>query len=67
MSYPALQDRAKSSKQFLLDTINSFSNIGGVILGCTELPMIIIDGDIDLPLFNTTDIHAKAVVDFALK
>ncbi|MCD4695934.1 MAG: hypothetical protein K8S16_06795 [Bacteroidales bacterium] len=46
MSYPALQDRAKSSKQFLLDTINSFSNIGGVILGCTELPLIINDGDL---------------------
>lgn len=38
----------------------------GIILGCTEIPLIIQDNDFDLPLFNTTAIHAKAAVDFAL-
>ena len=40
--------------------------VEGVILGCTELPLIIKDDDYDLPLFDTTAIHARAAVDFAL-
>ncbi|WP_018149104.1 aspartate/glutamate racemase family protein [Henriciella marina] len=33
----------------------------GVILGCTELCMILSDGDGPLPVFSTTHIHAEAV------
>jgi len=39
----------------------------GVILGCTELPMIIHPEDSPVPLFDTTQIHAEAAADFALK
>ena len=38
----------------------------GVILGCTEIPLLIKDRDYNLPLFNTTLIHCKAAVEFAL-
>ena len=38
----------------------------GIILGCTEIPLLIKDDDFGLPLFNTTLIHSKAAVDFAL-
>lgn len=38
----------------------------GIILGCTELPMIINQGDISVPAFDTTKIHSNAAVDFAL-
>ncbi len=38
----------------------------GVILGCTELPMILDQAHVDLPLFDTTRLHALAAVDFAL-
>jgi aspartate racemase len=38
----------------------------GVILGCTELPMILGGDDVSLPLFDTTRLHALAAVDFAL-
>ncbi len=38
----------------------------GIILGCTEIPLLVRDEDIDLPLFNTTLIHARAIVDVAL-
>ncbi|NOQ52773.1 MAG: hypothetical protein GQ578_11235 [Desulfuromonadaceae bacterium] len=30
----------------------------GVILGCTEIPLLLGPDDIDLPLFNTTALHA---------
>jgi len=38
----------------------------GIVLGCTELPLIVRTGDVPLPLFDTTAIHAMAAVEFAL-
>lgn len=37
-----------------------------VILGCTELMLLIGPGDVALPLFDTTDLHARAAVSLAL-
>jgi len=39
----------------------------GVILGCTEIGLLIKDGDSAVPLFDTTKIHAVAAVEYALK
>jgi aspartate racemase len=39
----------------------------GVILGCTEIGMLIGENDSALPIFDTTRIHAEAGVEFALK
>jgi aspartate racemase len=39
----------------------------GVILGCTEIGMLIQDGDRHVPFFDTTELHARAAVDYALK
>ncbi len=39
----------------------------GVILGCTEIPLLIQATDVDIPIFDTTKIHAESAVDFALK
>ncbi|GAA0375720.1 aspartate/glutamate racemase family protein [Bacillus horti] len=38
----------------------------GVILGCTEITLLIKDEDVSLPLFDTTRIHAQDAVDFML-
>ena len=38
-----------------------------VILGCTEIGMLVTQADTDTPLFDTTEIHANAAVTFALK
>ena len=38
----------------------------GVILGCTEIPLLIEPSDVSIPLFNTTRIHAEKAVEFAL-
>ena len=37
-----------------------------VILGCTELPMLVMAEDSAVPLFDTTTLHAMAAVDMAL-
>lgn len=39
----------------------------GVILGCTEIPLLIKSNDVDIPTFDTTRIHAESAVEFALK
>lgn len=38
----------------------------GIILGCTELPMLVKEEDASVPLFDTTTLHAMAAVEFAL-
>ncbi|RWA68117.1 MAG: amino acid racemase [Mesorhizobium sp.] len=40
--------------------------IDGLIMGCTEITMLIRQGDFDIPVFDTTRIHAEAAIDFAL-
>lgn len=39
----------------------------GVVLGCTEIPLLIKANDVAIPIFDTTKIHAESAVDFALK
>lgn len=42
------------------------SGAQGVILGCTEIPLLIRQPDVSIPVFDTTRIHAEAAVDWAL-
>jgi aspartate racemase len=37
----------------------------GVILGCTEIPLLVHEEDVGLPLFDTTNIHAEAALIYA--
>jgi aspartate racemase len=39
---------------------------GGIILGCTEIPMLLSQADTEIPLFDTTMIHVNHALDFAL-
>jgi aspartate racemase len=39
----------------------------GVILGCTEIPLIVSQEDFEIPIYDTTALHARAAVDFALQ
>jgi aspartate racemase len=38
----------------------------GIVLGCTEIMMLIGSSDVGVPMFDTTTLHANAAVDFAL-
>jgi aspartate racemase len=38
----------------------------GIVLGCTELPLLIKPDNVDIPLFNTTQLHAQAAAKLAL-
>jgi Aspartate racemase len=41
--------------------------VEGVILGCTEIPLLIKQKDVSIPIFDTTKIHAISAVEFALE
>ena len=38
----------------------------GIILGCTEIMLLVASGDASVPLFDTTSIHARSAAEFAL-
>jgi len=54
----------ESSKQNFIQIIDKLLQRGadGIILGCTEIPLLVKQKDISVPLFNTTTIHAEAAV-----
>ncbi|MBS3781591.1 MAG: aspartate/glutamate racemase family protein [Candidatus Thermoplasmatota archaeon] len=59
----------EKSKDSLLKMIQELVDRGaeGIILGCTEIPLYITEEDVDIPLFDTTAIHAEAAVDRAFE
>jgi len=56
------------SKKRYLEIIEQLVQAGaeGVILGCTEIGLLVRPGDCRVPLFDTTRIHALAAADYAL-
>ena len=57
-----------SSRHYYVDVIKALAEQGaeGVILGCTEIGLLITQADSPIPVFDTTAIHAKAAVAFLL-
>ena len=57
------------SKEQYIGIIEQMVNQGaeGVVLGCTEIGLLIHKQDSQVPLFDTTRIHAEAAVEYALK
>ena len=59
---------APSSRDAYWRIINDLAAKGaqGIILGCTEIPLLVRQDQGGIPLFDTTEIHARAAVDYAL-
>ena len=57
-----------SSRQYYQQVIEDLAKQGaeGVILGCTEIGLLISQADSSIPVFDTTAIHAAAAVEFLL-
>jgi len=57
-----------SSRRVCANIVSKLVNNGaeGIVLGCTELPLLIQPGDINVPIFDTTQLHAEAAVNLAL-
>jgi aspartate racemase len=56
------------TKQDYLEIIEHLKQDGaeGIILGCTEIPLLIKPDDVEIPTFNTLQLHLNAAVDFIL-
>lgn len=57
-----------TSRDWIVDLIGRMGDAEaeGVILGCTELGELVLPSDTDVPLFDTTALHARALADFIL-
>lgn len=58
------------SKKYYIDIINRMieqNHIEGIILGCTEIEMLIKPEDLDIPVFDTTQAHIDVTVDYCLE
>lgn len=57
---------SEEAKSFFKEQINLLQARGadGIILGCTELPLLIKSDDVNIPTLATTDLHAQMGVDF---
>lgn len=58
-----------ATKQRYLEIIDQLIQQGaqGIILGCTEIPILIKQEDCSVPTFDTTAIHVQAIIDYALQ
>jgi aspartate racemase len=58
-----------ASRQGFVEVIQRLGGRGaqGVILGCTEIPLLVGKEDVELPLLDTAVIHAEAALEYALR
>ena len=58
----------EQAKQFFITQSKLLMERGadGIILGCTELPLLIKPEDVDIPFLSSTDLHVQVAVDFIL-
>lgn len=61
-----IRDRSKEVFQRIIANLAA-RGAQGIILGCTEIPLLVSQGDYEIPLFDTTTLHARAAVDYALR
>ncbi len=60
-----IKDESREAYKTIIKNLEK-RGAGGVILGCTEIPLLISDKDVDIPTFDTTSIHAEKAVDWIL-
>jgi aspartate racemase len=62
-------DIRDESRQAFVRVIHRLARRGaeGVILGCTEIPLLVSEGEAGMPLFDTTMIHAEAALRYAVE
>lgn len=56
------------TRKAVIKVINGLVEMGaqGIILGCTELPLLIKETDVSIPVFDTMTLHAKKAVHYGL-
>jgi aspartate racemase len=65
LTYGTLRDESRRAYRAIIEDLVR-RGAQGVILGCTEIPLLVKQKDSPVPVFDTTALHAAAAVDFAL-
>jgi aspartate racemase len=60
-----IRDSSQNAYIKIIEGLHS-RGVQGVILGCTEIPLLVKQSNVAIPIFDTTTIHAQAAVDWAL-
>jgi aspartate racemase len=56
-------EKDKAVLKDLCNKIIDEKNVDGIILGCTELPLILNDNDFNIEVLDTTAIHVKSILE----
>ena len=59
-----IKDETKSRYLSIIEKLIS-EGVEGIVLGCTEIPLIIKQSDVNVPVFDTSSIHSEAAVAWA--
>jgi aspartate racemase len=66
LSYGVLKDESRKGHLEIMDCLKK-KGAQGVILGCTEIPLLIKQEHTKIPVIDTTTIHAEAAFQHAIK
>lgn len=62
----SITSASKEGYKKIINRLVEQEDVKGVILGCTEIPLLIDQKDVDIPVFNSTELHVQAAVDYAV-
>jgi aspartate racemase len=60
-----IKDHSRDSMLTIIEDME-FKGAEAVILGCTEIPLLIKQDHCDIPVIDTTDIHARSAVNYII-
>ncbi|MBJ6799779.1 aspartate/glutamate racemase family protein [Geomonas propionica] len=61
-----VQRESREGFKKIIDRLRKEDGAEGVVLGCTEIPLLIKQEDVSIPVFDTTQIHSEAAVEYSL-
>ncbi len=62
-----IKDESRAYYKEVINKMIKQDKIEGIILGCTEIEMLIKQSDISIPIFDTTQSHIDSIVDYSLE
>jgi aspartate racemase len=66
LAYDVLNPDSRNKFLDIMHRMQKEKEVEGIILGCTEIPMLIKQEDTSISVFDTTEIHAAALVDYTM-
>lgn len=62
-----VNDTSREYYKKVISEMTEENGIEGIILGCTEIEMLIKQSDLDIPIFDTTQSHIDSIVEYSLE